>query len=246
MRSLWFVNPYTNTLGKAEFLSNRVAFLSNRATLSKSRFLSGSQCHLRVWNDVHERDLATDPGISLQATFDTGQKVGELACKRYKGGHLVAQNHLHTSEALAETRRVLELSTTTTLFEAAFEFQGLLSLADIIERLETGGWRLVEVKSTTSLKEVFVLDVAFQLSVLRGTGLDVREAVVMTLDRSYVYDGKKLDLEKLFKFQDVLEQCESILDSVNRHARMMQTLIDTEVPPNIQTGNHCFHPYDCP
>lgn len=89
-----------NTLGKAEFLSNRIAFLSNRSTLSKSSFLSGSQCHLRVWNDVHARDLATDPGISLQATFDTGQKVGELACKRYKGGHLVAQNHLHISEAL--------------------------------------------------------------------------------------------------------------------------------------------------
>ncbi|MCY3541431.1 MAG: DUF2779 domain-containing protein [Gammaproteobacteria bacterium] len=201
---------------------------------------------MRLWNDVHTRDLATDPSISLRATFDTGQKVGELACKRYKGGQLVAQDHLHIAEALAETRRVLELSTTTTLFEAAFEYQGLFSRADIIERLGTGGWRLVEVKSSTSLKDVFVLDVAFQLSVLRGAGLDVREATVMTLDRSYVYDGKTLDLERLFKFHDVMEQCETILDSVNGNARMMQTLIGTEEPPNIQTGNHCYTPYDCP
>ena len=147
--------------------------MSNRPTLSKSRFISGSQCHLRLWYDFHARDFASDPGTSLQAIFDTGHEVGELACKRYPGGHFVAQTHLQIAEALAETRQVLEQGNAPALFEAAFEHQGLLTRADIIERLASGGWRLIEVKSTTNLKDVFVLDVAFQLSVLRGTGLDV-------------------------------------------------------------------------
>lgn len=195
---------------------------------------------------MHAQDLATDPGTSLQAIFDTGHEVGELVCKRYPGGHFVAQNHLEIAEALAETRRVIEQGTASSLFEAAFEYQGLLSRADILEKLTTGGWRLIEVKSATSLKDVFVIDVAFQLSLLRQTGLDVREAVVMTLDRSYVYDGKMLDLEKLFKLHDVLEQCETLQDTVNGNAREMQALIAVEEPPNIQTGDHCFNPYDCP
>lgn len=220
--------------------------MSNRPTLSKSRFLFGSQCHLRLWYDFHARDLATDPGTSLQAIFDTGHEVGELACKRYPGGHFVAQTHVQITEALAETRQVLEHGTAPALFEAAFEHQGLLTRADIIERLTSGGWRLIEVKSTTSLKEVFVLDVAFQLSVLRGAGLDVREAAVMTLDRSYVYDGKKLDLKKLFKLHDVLEQCEYLLDTVRGDAQEMQDLVSVEEPPTVQTGDQCFTPYDCP
>ena len=220
--------------------------MSNRPTLSKSRFISGSQCHLRLWNDFHARDLAADPGNTLQAIFDIGHEVGELACKQYSGGLFVAQTHLQISDALAETRQALEQGTAPALFEAAFEYQGLLTRADIIERLMTGGWRLIEVKSTTKLKDVIVLDVAFQLSVLRGAGLDVREAFVMTLDRSYVYDGKKLELEKLFKLHDVLEQCEDLLDSVSGNASEMQALVVAEEPPNIQTGDHCFTPYDCP
>ena len=220
--------------------------MSNRPTLSKSRFISGSQCHLRLWYDFHARDLASDPGTSLQAIFDTGHEVGELACKRYPGGHFVAQTHLQIAEALAETHQVLEQGNAPALFEAAFEHQGLLTRADIIERLASGGWRLIEVKSTTNLKDVFVLDVAFQLSVLRGTGLDVREAAVMTLDRSYVFDGKQLDLNKLFKLHDVLEQCEDLLDFVSGDAREMQALVSAGKPPNVQTGDHCFTPYDCP
>ena len=103
----------------------------------------------------------------------------------------MAQDHWHIPDALAETRRVLEEDAAPALFEAAFVHEGLLARADVIERLPGGGWRLIEVKSTTRLKDIFVLDVAFQLCVLRGTGLDVRDAAVMTLDRSYVYDGKQ-------------------------------------------------------
>ena len=40
---------------------------------------------------------------------------------------------------------------------------------------------------------------AIQLWVLRGAGLDVREATVLTLNREYVYDGVRLDLDALFE-----------------------------------------------
>ena len=77
--------------------------MTNPPTLSKSRFLSGAQCHLRLWYDYHARDLAAEPDDTLQAVFDTGHEVGELACERYPGGHFVAQDHWHIPDALAET-----------------------------------------------------------------------------------------------------------------------------------------------
>ena len=208
--------------------------------------MSGSQCHLRLWNDTHARDLATDSGTSLQGVYDTGHEVGELACKRYPDGHFVAQNHLQFWDALGETQRILKQRSVSALFEAAFEHEGLIARADIIERLSSDGWRLIEVKSTTGLKEAFVLDVAFQLIILRASGLDVRDAAVMTLDRSYVYDGKKLDLDRLFQLHPVLEQCEKLIDTVGEDARKMQSLISESSPPDIEIGDHCFDPYECP
>ncbi|MDE0363695.1 MAG: hypothetical protein OXI74_21165, partial [Rhodospirillaceae bacterium] len=220
--------------------------VTTRPKLSKSRFLSGAQCHLRLWYDYHARDLAAEPDDTLQAVFDTGHEVGELACERYPGGHFIAHDHWHIPDALAETRKVLEEGAAPALFEAAFVHQGLLARADVIERLPGGGWRLIEVKSTTRLKDIFVLDAAFQLCVLRGAGLDVRDAAVMTLDRSYVYDGERLDLDALFKLHDVFEQAEAFFDTVGGQAREMQALIADAAPPEIAPGDHCFTPYECP
>ena len=217
-----------------------------KPTLSKTRYLSGDQCHLRLWYDTHAPDLAPEVDDTLQAVFDTGHEVGEIACRRYPGGHLVAQDHRHAAEALEETREVIAASDAPALFEAAFVHRGVLARADVIERLPGGGWGLVEVKSTTRLKDVFVLDVALQLWVLRGAGLDVREAGVLTLNRDYVYDGERLDLDALFKLHPVLDQAECLLDSVVTGVREMQAMIEKRSPPDIVPGDHCFTPYSCP
>lgn len=138
----------------------------DRYTFSKSRFLSGTQCHLRLWYNFHDRDLAAELGDTLQAIFETGYEVGELACQLFPGGHLVAQDHLQIPEAVDETERLLAQGNVTALFEADFENQGFLARADILERLPEGGWRMIEVKSTTNLKAVPGIDAAFQVFVL--------------------------------------------------------------------------------
>ena len=127
------------------------------------------------------------------------------------------------------------------LFEAAFEHPGLLTRADIIERLTSGGWRLIEVKSTTSLKGVFVIPTFCSpwswIGCSKSSSNDFGSVVRLR---------RKKARKKLFKLHDVLEQCETLLDTVNGNARKMQDLVASERPPNIQTGDHCFTPYNCP
>ena len=217
----------------------------NPHRLSKSRFLSGHQCHLRLWYDVHERHLASPINEAQQAIFDTGHEVGDLARERYPGGHFVAHDYRSIPAALAETRHLIAADATTALFEPAFQHNNLLARVDVLERLPDGGWRIVEVKSTTHCKDEHILDVAVQLWVLRGAGLDVRDAGVLTLNRDYIYDGKNLDLDALFKLHPVFDKANALLESVGDNVAEMQAMLTADSAPDIAPGPHCFKPYDC-
>ena len=236
----------TDTPARQTVRMRRTRLVRIRPRLSKSRYIAGTQCHLRLWYESYERELASAPDDALQAIFDTGHEVGEVACRRYPGGHRVAHDHRHIPQALSETREIIRTDTAPALFEAAFEHERVLVRADVLERLPTGGWRLIEVKSSTRLKDVFILDVAVQVWVLRGAGLDVRDAGVLTLNRDYVYDGVRLDLHSLFELHPVFDEAYALLDTVGGQVREMQAMLAQPAAPIVAPGNHCFVPYECP
>ena len=231
---------------KTESITKLIHEVTGGLRLSKSSYQNGKQCHLRLWHNFHARDLATPDDDAKQLVFDTGHEVGELACQRYPGGHLIAHDHKHVDEALEETRQVINAGATPALFEAAFEHEHVFVRADVLERLPEGGWRLVEVKSTANLKDVFLPDVAVQLWVLRGAGLDVREAGVLTLDRGYVYDGVQLDVNALFKLHPVLDKATALLKDIGGETREMRAMLAQSEAPAIAPGKQCVKPYPCP
>ena len=218
----------------------------NLPCLSKSRFMAGHQCHLRLWFDIHERHLMPPVSEAQQAIFDTGHQVGDLARERYPGGHFVAHDYRNIPAALAESQRLIESDAVPALFEPAFQHNNVLARVDVLERIPDGGWRLIEVKSTTRCKPEHIPDVAVQLWVLRGAGLDVRDAGVLTLNREYIYDGNRLDLEALFKFHPVLDEADALLDSVGADVAEMQAMLAADSAPAIQPDQHCLKPYVCP
>lgn len=213
--------------------------------LSKSRFVSGRQCLLRLWNECYARDRATPVDEVRQAIFDTGHEVGALARDRFPGGRLVAFGHRQRRQALDETARLVTREEVPALYEPAFEHAHMLVRVDVLARRPDGGWHLVEVKSSTGLKDVHVLDVAAQLWVLRGAGVDVRDASVLTLNRDYVYDGRTLDLEHLFALHPAWEPAGVLLDEVGASVDALHEMLAGPLAPDIEPGAHCFAPYEC-
>ena len=57
--------------------------------LTKSKYLSGLQCHKRLWNEVRHRERTTDISISQQRRFDQGTEVGILARDYFPDGVLI-------------------------------------------------------------------------------------------------------------------------------------------------------------
>jgi hypothetical protein len=74
---------------------------------------------------------------------------------------------------------------------------------DILQRLKNDRWNLIEVKSSTSAKEVYLVDAAIQYYVLNGAGIVLDRAGVLHLNNQYVYDGAQIDLQQLFHFTDL-------------------------------------------
>lgn len=216
------------------------------APLSKTRFLSGCQCPLKLWFDVHRPRLASPLDEGLQAVFERGRQVGDLARQRWPGGLTVGGSPRRPRAAFERTRELMADPDVAAIFEAAIAHRGAMTRVDVLARAPGGAWDLVEVKSATRVKEPFDLDVAVQYWILRGAGINVRRAGLLVLNRDYVYRGGELDLENLFRFEDLTEQCDSRFREIEERVAEFHGVLALAEPPDIPIGDHCFTPYECP
>ena len=67
--------------------------MHNIPMLSKSRFLAGLQCHLRLWYQCYHRELIPEIPPSRQAVFDAGYAVGKLATRLYPNGIFIEEEY---------------------------------------------------------------------------------------------------------------------------------------------------------
>src|SRR5580765_1709964 len=208
--------------------------------LSKSRFTTGLQCHRRLWWTTHEPEapeLVAD--AEQRAIFEQGTKVGRLARERVPGGSLIdfapeaiAERGAATSAALAAGASVI--------YEASFLADDTFAAVDILERVP-GGWSLIEVKSTTRPKPEQYPDIALQLHVRRKSGLPVKRAELMHLNRACVFP----QLGNLFTRVDVTAEVEPLLASVPAEIARQLAMLQGALPM-VPIGRHCDEPYLCP
>ena len=207
--------------------------------LTKSSYLSGLQCAKRLWIEAHAPHLL-GPTAGVQAQLrEQGREVGVLARAAFTEGRLIRG---WGQAALAATHAALAAGATC-LFEPAFEHAGVFVRCDILTARSDGGWTLVEVKSTTRVKQHHLHDLAVQMWVLQGSGLDVRGAEVMHLNnRNCVYPN----LARLFVRADVTGQVTRLLGKVARQATALQRRLVQKRMPRVGIGPHCSQPHPCP
>lgn len=224
---------------------------SSPPRLSKSRFLSGLQCHKRVYLEIHRPELATPPDPSTQAILAMGTEIGLLARRRFPGGVLATVGFRQREAAIAQTAALLQDPNVPAIFEGAFEHEGVVVRVDILERVldETGrplAWRLIEVKSSTRVKDIHLDDVAIQSYVLLGSGIALAGTCLMHIDTTYVYQGGQADLQALFAIEDVSEVVASRRGQVPGRLAGMRSALSESQPPAIDPDGHCHSPYECP
>jgi hypothetical protein len=135
--------------------------------ISKSRFVAGCQCLKRLYLQVHEPELAALPNAADEAIIEQGREVGLVARQLFPGGVEVSGSG-GLEAAIRTTRELVANPKVPAIFEGTFEDRNVVVRVDVLHRRRDGRWRLVEVKSTTDLKEHHLEDVAIQSRVVTG------------------------------------------------------------------------------
>jgi hypothetical protein len=213
--------------------------------LSKSRFIAGLQCPLRLWYQCYHPQLATKPPPSRQALFDTGHEVGRLATSLYTNGIHIQEDYRHHTKAEKSTRNAMSNKNVAAIYEAAFTYDGIRIRVDILERKDVTAWNLIEVKSSTSVKDVYKPDLGIQYYILKGLGMEISSAGILHINNAYVYDGNQLDLNQLFYFSDLTEETINLQEEIDSQIKKLHNILLWETPPNIRPSKHCMTPYPC-
>jgi hypothetical protein len=176
-----------------------------------------------------------------QAILDAGNKVGDLAMS-YFGDFTEVPYNEEKSVMIAETRRLLKKKTKT-ICEASFAHNGNFCSVDIL-RVFGASVEIVEVKSSTGIKPIYLDDMAYQYYVLAGCGLAIRKISLMYINSAYVRQGE-LDLKSLFAVEDCTGQAAAMQSAVAANITEFGKIAACETEPVRGIGEHCFNPYEC-
>ena len=210
--------------------------------LSKTKYLDGLKCHKLLWYEYNRKEDLPEVDAATQAIMDQGSAVGELAQTLFPGGIALQRDRMPNKQAEKSLEAV---KLRKPLFEAGFMYKQGYALADILNPVEKGAWDLIEVKSSSSVKDEHYNDVAFQKYVYEGSGLKIRKCYLMYVNNQYVRKGA-IEPKKLFATEDVTKQCDELIPEIEQNIADMLEVIKKQDALQVKVGPHCDSPYPCP
>ncbi len=187
--------------------------------LTKSKYISGLQCLKLLWTLVNEKESIPEVNEAQQKIFDVGTKIGVFATSLFPDGIKVSENSF--MENINKSKELLKLK--KPLFEAGFMINNLFSRADIL--VPNGDrWDIIEVKSSTEVKEINLHDVSFQKHVYELSGLKINKCYLMYINNQYVKEGE-IEPEKLFAKEDITEEVVEFSEGIQERINNMLELV---------------------
>jgi CRISPR/Cas system-associated exonuclease Cas4 (RecB family) len=216
--------------------------------LSKSKIIAYRQCPKRLWLEVHRPDVREDSDAS-KAAFVIGDQVGAVARTIYDPedeGVTLDVKVDGVEKAIAHTAKLV-VKAEGPIFEAGFQAGGGRAFADVLLPHEQDGntaWRMIEVKSSSSLKEYYRDDIAVQAHIAREAGLVLSSVALAHVDTGWVYEVEGI-YDGMLKEHDLTEEAFSRHEEVAEWIREAQKVVSDLEEPLIAPGDHCYTPFEC-
>ena len=116
---------------------------------------------------------------------------------------------------------------------------------DLLQRRRDQRWRLIEVKSTTDVKEHHLDDVAIQHRVVSRSGIDLAASCLAHVDRGYVYKGGPIDVQHFFRIRNLTRRVKKAQPEITAQLRSEFRVLEMPDAPAIAAGGQCSDPVTC-
>lgn len=211
--------------------------------LSKSTFLRGLQCAKSLYlykNFIHLRDKIS---TEQKAIFNRGNKIGLFAQQLFSGGTDATPPKRSDYRLAVENTQLLISQGAEVIYEAAFQYNGVLAILDILVK-EKNQWYAFEVKSATKISNAYLLDASLQYWVITNSGLSLNDISLVYINNQYIRKGD-LNINELFNRKSVKEIVLKEQDKISTQVMELKQVIANTETPQIAIGEHCFSPYNC-
>lgn len=206
--------------------------------LTKSKVISGLQCHKKLWLDTNA-PIKQDLHI-----FYIGNRFGEFARTHYGAGVDLTGN-LDASSAVAATQTAINDPLVSVIYEAAFLHDDTLVRTDVLRR-KPEGWEMIEVKSSTSLKDEHIKDASVQAYVAKACKLNLHKIQIAHINNAFVYQGKG-DYTNFITEVDITNEVTKKIDSVPQWISELKPFATSGTDmPEVSMGSQCAKPHHCP
>jgi len=215
----------------------------DKAILSKSTFIRGLQCEKSLYLYKHNYNLRDEISPQLQAIFNQGKNVGILAQGLFPNGvDASPPDHFKMQESVFKTKQFIEAGETI-IYEATFQYNGVLAALDILVK-DDDGWKAYEVKSSTSVSDVYINDAAIQYYTIVNSGIHLKDISIVYINNQYVKDGE-INVHELFTIESVYDRVQKVLPKIHNQIARFKSVIKSKSEPILDIGTHCSTPYNC-
>lgn len=210
--------------------------------LSKSDFKKHIDCPILLWMQKMRKDLLPVETPKLQRRFEMGDEIDRLSRQLYPEGIEVEG---YFSEGFANTKALIKSGAKVLLQPTAITVDGLMSQADFLIFDDVSGtWEMREVKSSTSVKEEHLIDVAFQKICFDRAGIKIGKTFLICVNNEYVRDGD-VEVEKLFKATDITEEVAEHTYEVKKQIEEAKNVLKHQTAPDLLLIQKCHDPEKC-
>jgi hypothetical protein len=204
--------------------------------ISKTRYISGRQCHKLLWHMVNATEQIPQPDPELQKKFDDGHRFGDDIKKMYPTGIEIDWSRGFTNGE-QQTRKLLKER--KIIFEAGFTIDGCHARADVLIPDSSGGWEMYEAKHSEDIKNIYLYDIAFQQLVFMNAGVNITNCYLLMPECSTLFCGTKIVTH------NATESLNQYSGDINEKLDEFRMMLSQKVCPDIQPGPHCTIPYKC-
>lgn len=198
--------------------------------ISKSEYMMSLKHPAWIWLKKHRASVLPKPSPSLRARFDEGHSFERYALELFPAVTELGFDDFAGYKSLTGRTQEALKQNVPAIAQGRFEAGPITCIVDVLRSDGEGRFDLVEIKSSTSVKEEHIFDLAFQRAVLEDAGIPLRDVFVCHVNKDYRRNGD-IDPQGLVSQVKVTEDVEQKMDFTRRAmTRALQIVGMSEMP----------------